>query len=118
MKFKDLNGREKTTVLLGKILLEYKGTIITISHDRYFLDKVINKVIEIEGGKSNIYMGNYSSYVEEKEKYRKSVVDKSKEVEISMNATGFSKLNNLYKEKIELESQLDKFLEQWIMLNE
>ncbi|MBU5675320.1 ABC-F type ribosomal protection protein [Alkaliphilus sp. MSJ-5] len=96
MSFKDLSGGEKTAVLLGKILLEepdillldeptnhldmdsiewlesflleYKGTVIIISHDRYFLDKVTNKVIEIEGGKANTYLGNYSAYVAEKEK--------------------------------------------------
>lgn len=95
-KFKDLSGGEKTTVLLGKILLEepdillldeptnhldmdsidwiesylleYKGTVIIISHDRYFLDNVVNKVIEIERGKVNVFIGNYSSYAEEKEK--------------------------------------------------
>lgn len=96
MSFKDLSGGEKTTVLLGKILLEepdillldeptnhldmdsiewlesflleYKGTVVIISHDRYFLDKVVNKVIEIEGGKANTYPGNYSTYMAEKEK--------------------------------------------------
>ena len=80
-KFKDLSGGEKTTVLLGKILLEepdillldeptnhldmdsmtwlesflleYKGTVIIISHDRYFLDSVVNKIIEIENGRAD-----------------------------------------------------------------
>ena len=95
-KFKDLSGGEKTTVLLGKILLEepdillldeptnhldmdsmtwlesflleYKGTVIIISHDRYFLDSVVNKIIEIENGRADAFIGNYSSYVGEKEK--------------------------------------------------
>ncbi len=53
---------------LESFLSEYKGTVIIISHDRYFLDKVVNKVIEVEGGKGNTYFGNYSFYVEEKEK--------------------------------------------------
>ena len=96
MYFKDLSGGEKTSVLLGKVLLEepdillldeptnhldmdsiewlesflleYKGTVIIISHDRYFLDKVVNKVIEIEGGKVSTYGGNYSAYMAEKQK--------------------------------------------------
>jgi len=49
-------------------LKEYKGTVIIVSHDRYFLDKVIDKVICIEKGNSDIYHGNYSYYLEESEK--------------------------------------------------
>lgn len=92
--FNDLSGGEKTTVLLGKILLqscnlllldepsnhldlesiewlegylrEYSGTVLIISHDRYFLDRIINKVIELEDGKSQCYLGNYSQYEKEK----------------------------------------------------
>ena len=45
----------------------YKGTIIFVSHDRYFLDKVANKVVELDDGKANIYVGNYTKYLEEKE---------------------------------------------------
>ncbi|MCR1899704.1 ABC-F family ATP-binding cassette domain-containing protein [Irregularibacter muris] len=91
-----LSGGEKNTVMLGKILLEspeiilldepsnhldfeaiewlenflneYKGTVIIISHDRYFLDRVVTKIIEIEEGKSELYLGNYSYYVDEKER--------------------------------------------------
>lgn len=90
-----LSGGEKTTVVLGKILLEnpdillldeptnhldmeslewleeylrnYKGTVIIVSHDRYFLDNVITKTIEIEDLISTSYKGNYSAYVKEKE---------------------------------------------------
>ncbi|MEG2275705.1 MAG: ABC-F family ATP-binding cassette domain-containing protein [Clostridia bacterium] len=88
--FNLLSGGEKTIVLLGKTLLEnhnillldeptnhldikalawleeyikeYQGTILIISHDRYFLDKVATKIIEIEDGAAKTYMGNYSSY--------------------------------------------------------
>lgn len=95
-KFNDLSGGEKTTILLGKILLEqpdillldeptnhldinsmgwlegylleYSGIVIIVSHDRYFLDNVVGKIVEIENGKSSIYFGNYSYYVEESEK--------------------------------------------------
>ncbi|MBC8587576.1 ribosomal protection-like ABC-F family protein [Paratissierella segnis] len=96
MEFNDLSGGEKTTVILGKILLEgpdillldeptnhldmssmswlesylteYNGTVLIISHDRYFLDSVVNKIVEIENGTAKSYAGNYSSYVEEKDK--------------------------------------------------
>lgn len=93
--FNQLSGGEKTRVILGKILLEepelllldepsnhldiksvewleeylcsYKGTIIMISHDRYFLDRVVDKIIELEPDGAQIYYGNYSKYVVEKE---------------------------------------------------
>ena len=48
-------------------LNNYKGTVLIVSHDRYFLDRVINKIICLENGKSDIYHGNYSYYIEESE---------------------------------------------------
>ncbi|MDF2587120.1 MAG: abc-f [Anaerocolumna sp.] len=96
MEFNQLSGGEKTRVMLAKILLEepdillldeptnhldlitidwlegflkeYKGSVLIISHDRYFLDKVVNKIVELEFSKANIYLGNYSYYVIEKER--------------------------------------------------
>lgn len=93
--FNQLSGGEKTRVILGKILLEepelllldepsnhldiksaewleeylnaYNGTIVMVSHDRYFLDKVVNKIVELEPDGAQIYHGNYSKYVAEKE---------------------------------------------------
>jgi len=49
-------------------LKKYKGTILIISHDRYFLDKTINKIIEVKEGKTDTYNGNYSFYREEKQR--------------------------------------------------
>ena len=94
--FDRLSGGEKTRVNLGRLILEdtdillldeptnhldlhavewledyvrrFKGTVITISHDRYFLDRTINRVIEIADGKAEFYSGNYSFYAIEKEK--------------------------------------------------
>lgn len=94
-EFNLLSGGEKTTVLLGKTLLEnnklllldeptnhldirmvvwleeyikeYNGTILIISHDRYFLDKVANTIIEIEDGEAKTYKGNYTKFKELKE---------------------------------------------------
>ena len=60
----DLNATE----WLEEYLTKFKGTVLTISHDRYFLDKVIHRVIEIQDGKAEHYPGNYSFYVMEKEK--------------------------------------------------
>jgi len=94
--FDQLSGGEKTRVNLGRLILEdtdillldeptnhldlratewleeylekFKGTVLTVSHDRYFLDKVVNRVIEIQEGKAEFYSGNYSFYVVEKER--------------------------------------------------
>ncbi|HDX9589886.1 TPA: ABC-F type ribosomal protection protein [Bacillus pseudomycoides] len=90
-----LSGGEKTTVVLGKLLIHdpdillldeptnhldmdsvewlegylksYKGVVIIVSHDRYFLDNVVTKIVEIEDMESITYKGNYSSYVSQKE---------------------------------------------------
>lgn len=94
--FESLSGGEKTRVLLAKLLLlepellfldeptnhldikaiewleafirSYKGTVLVISHDRYFLDTVVKRVIEIEDGECQSYEGNYSFYMAEKER--------------------------------------------------
>lgn len=52
---------------LGAYLMEYTGTIILISHDRYFLDEVVTKVLELEDGEIDLYHSNFSGYVKEKE---------------------------------------------------
>ena len=94
--FDQLSGGEKTRVNLGRLILEdtdillldeptnhldlhatewleeyishFKGTVVAISHDRYFLDRAVNRIIEINGGKAEFYSGNYSFYAIEKEK--------------------------------------------------
>lgn len=53
---------------LEKFLSDYKGTILLISHDRYFLDKVATKTILLECGKTKIYFGNYSYFLKEDER--------------------------------------------------
>jgi len=53
---------------LEKFLKGYKGTILLVSHDRYFLDKISNKIVLIDNGKLDIYYGNYSYFLEENEK--------------------------------------------------
>ena len=58
----------ETLEWLEKFLIEYKGTILLISHDRYFLDKVATKTILLENGQTKIYFGNYSYFLEEDER--------------------------------------------------
>ena len=111
-KINILSGGEKTRVLLAKLLLknpslllldeptnhldseaiewlevflkQYKGTVIIISHDRYFLDQVVNRVFEIHNKKLRTYNGNYSKFIElskvEKELELKKFEDQQKEI--------------------------------------
>ena len=93
-----LSGGQKTRVALGKLLLtkpdliildeptnhldmnsiawlenyllNYKGAVLIVSHDRYFLDKIAGKVIEIDQGNATVFTGNYSDYAVKKEQLR------------------------------------------------
>lgn len=56
----------KSTLWLENYLCNYKGTVIVVSHDRYFLDKFSNKVLEIENHRARLFEGNYSAYLEKK----------------------------------------------------
>lgn len=97
-EFSNLSGGEKTRISLGLTLLRepdllildeptnyldirsldwletllknYKKTILVVSHDRYFLDNVCNRIVEVENYKLNSYNGNYSEYTKKKEKER------------------------------------------------
>ena len=97
-KVSTLSGGQKTRVALGKLLLQkpdllmldeptnhldmnsirwletylmnYKGTVLVVSHDRYFLDRTVSKIIELENGRSTMFRGNYSDYAERKKALR------------------------------------------------
>lgn len=75
---------------LEEYLKSYSGTIIVVSHDRYFLNRVSNKTILIESGKEDIYFGNYNYYLEEKEKRNvlefKNYKDQQKEIKAMKDA--------------------------------
>ncbi len=94
--YNNLSGGEKTIVNLASLVLSnpdvllldeptnhldietlewfeeylntYRGTVIIVSHDRYFLDRVVNKIICMENGRADIYYGNYTYYLKESEK--------------------------------------------------
>ena len=59
----DLPGK----IFLEKLIREYEGTVVIISHDRYLLDAVVTYIAELEDGKLTIFQGDYSSYVLDKE---------------------------------------------------
>ncbi len=66
----DLNA----IAFLENLLLNYKGAVLIVSHDRYFLDKITNKVIEIENTHATVYEGNYSQYAVKKEARRNELL--------------------------------------------
>ncbi len=55
---------------LENFLLNYPGAVLVVAHDRYFLDKVVTKIIEIENSKVSVYQGNYTAYAQKKEMLR------------------------------------------------
>jgi ATP-binding cassette subfamily F protein 3 len=59
----DLPGK----IFLEKLIREYEGTVVIISHDRYLLDAVVTHIADLEGGKLTVFEGDYSSYVMDKE---------------------------------------------------
>lgn len=67
----DLYSKE----VLEDALIDYEGTLLVISHDRYFLDRVCQQIIEIEDGKSTLYHGDYSYFVEKKAALKMPVED-------------------------------------------
>ena len=104
---------------LEQYLKKYKGTIIIISHDRYLLNKISNKIVLLENGKIDIYNGNYNYYLEEKEK-RKELILKNyntQQKQISSMKESikklreFGKLGNderFFKRAKSIEKRLDK----------
>ena len=55
---------------LETYLMNYRGTVLVVSHDRYFLDRTVTKILELENGKSMLFNGNYSVYAERKKALR------------------------------------------------
>ncbi len=138
-----LSGGEKTRLLLGKLLLtqpdvllldeptnhldisaiqwledflrDYKGSVIIISHDRYFLDKVVTKVIDIENKKASVYSGNYTTFKRKKANQReidlKHYADQQKEIkrqqEIIKQLRSFNKEKSIKRAESK-EKLLDK----------
>lgn len=145
--FNKLSGGEKTRVMLAKVLLEepdlllldeptnhldiksiewleefllmYKGCVFMVSHDRHFLDRVATRIIELEPTNANIYEGNYSAYVIEKEKrfeiaYRaylnnqRKIDQMERQIERYRIWGAARDSEKMYKRAKELEKRLDK----------
>lgn len=148
-KFSTLSGGEKTIVSFAKLILSepsillldeptnhldistlewleeylknYKGSILISSHDRYFLDQVTNKTVLIDRGKSEVFFGNYSYYVEENERRIMSEFEdfKNQQKQISAMKASIKKLQefgrlafpggeSFFKRAASIQKRLDK----------
>ncbi len=144
--FDSLSGGEKTRVNLARLILEntdillldeptnhldlratewledylthFKGTVLAISHDRYFLDKVVQRCVEINDGKAEFYSGNYSFYVRERqhrfeEKLKKYEKDQAKIEQLTraaeqMHLWAFMGNDKLHKRAFSMEKRIEK----------
>lgn len=147
MVFDALSGGEKTRVILAKILLEepdillldeptnhldlesiewlegflkeYKGSVLVISHDRYFLDSVVGRIIELEFDSAEVYLGNYSYYLVEKERrfiveyknyqnQQKKIERMERQIERYRIWGAMRDSDKMYRRAKELEKRLEK----------
>ena len=144
--FDSLSGGEKTRVNLARLILEktdillldeptnhldlhatewledyllrFKGTVLAISHDRYFLDRVVQRCIEISDGKAEFYSGNYSFYVVERqrrfeEKLKQYEKDQAKIEQLQraaaqMHLWAFMGNDKLHKRAFSMEKRIEK----------
>lgn len=144
--FDTLSGGEKTRVNLARLILEdtdillldeptnhldmhatewleeylqhFAGTVLTVSHDRWFLDRVVTRCIEIVDGKAEFYSGNYSFFVEERqrrfaEKLRQYEKDQAKIEQLTraaeqMHLWAFLGNDKLHKRAFSMEKRIEK----------
>lgn len=86
---------------LENYLLNYKGAVLIVSHDRYFLDKIANKVVEIENTHSRVYLGNYTEFAIKKEALRNALLNAyyKQQAQIQHQEQVISKLRQFNREK-------------------
>lgn len=137
-----LSGGQKTRVALGKLLLStpdlilldeptnhldmesiawlenflvnYSGAVVVVAHDRYFLDKVVTKVVELEGSRAVMYEGNYTAFAQKKEAQRETVLRHyfNQQREIKRQEEVIAKLRSFNREKsIKRAESREKMLE-------
>ena len=124
-----LSGGQKTRVALGRLLLtrpdliildeptnhldmssiawletwliNYKGAVLIVSHDRYFLDRIATKIIELDGGKASVFSGSYSDYAVKKEQIRAAQMHAylNQQQEIRHQEAVIEKLRSFNREK-------------------
>ena len=144
-EFASLSGGEKTRVNLARLLLEktdillldeptnhldlnsvewleqyinsFKGTVLAISHDRYFIDQVADRVIEITDGHAEFYSGNYSFYMDEKQARFDLQLKQYEQEQAKLKQLGFTVermkgwgINNrtLYRRAMSIQHRMDR----------
>jgi len=145
-EFASLSGGEKTRVNLGRLILEdtdillldeptnhldlhatewledyvrsFRGTVVVISHDRYFLDRTVTRVIEIQDGKAEFYSGNYSFYAVEKERrfqermkqYEKeqAKIEQLEKSAEQLRLWAFQGMDKTYRRAISMEKRIER----------
>ena len=110
----DLNATEWLEDYLGR----FKGTVLAISHDRWFLDRVVRRVAEVQNGKAELYSGNYSFYVTEKERryqerMRQYEKEQAKIAQLEKSAEqlrtwAFMGMDKTYKRAISMERRIER----------
>jgi len=125
----ELSGGQKTRVSLGKLLLSkpdmilldeptnhldmesiawlenylmnYPGTVVIVAHDRYFLDRVVTKIVELDQGRATTFLGNYSAYSEKKAMIRAGIMKAylNQQQEIKHQEEVIAKLRSFNREK-------------------
>ena len=86
---------------LEKVLKRYDGAVLLVCHDRYFLDRIVTKVIDLERGKVRMYQGNYSAYAEKKRQLREAEwkAFQNQQAEIKHQEAVIEKLKQFNREK-------------------
>lgn len=143
-----LSGGQKTRVALGKLLisrpdillldeptnhldmesiawletylLNYPGAVLIVSHDRYFLNRVVTKVIEVEQGQLHTYMGNYSDFAVKKEQLREARLKEylNQQREIKHQEAVIEKLRSFNREKsIKRAESREKMLDKMTLVD-
>lgn len=147
-KVSDLSGGQKTRVALGKLLLtrpdiilldeptnhldmesiawlegyllNYSGAVFIVSHDRYFLDRVVTKIVEIDNGKVTAFEGNYTAYSQKKAMLREAALHAwmNQQQEIRHQEEVIAKLRSFNREKsIRRAESREKMLEKMEVLD-
>ena len=108
----DIIGKET----IEELLLQYKGTVIFVSHDRYFVKKIATKLLVFEDGQVNYYTGDYNYYLEKKmslceESAEKIIVSDNKESRNTKYVSDFKERSKLEKKARKLENEIERLEE-------